>query len=252
MATWSEGCGRSQCKGIKSDGERCAEQELPDLEFCFRHAPDQLISMAEHMSGKKRCAGVVSYIMEQEGTEDRVQRRCGNQALPKSEWCRHHISVRGDVQRWVADQVDDAAGRELVLLRDDLPDAVRERFNNALTPIGNPFEALLEVAAEMKAFKERIGARVATLHVEEWRYSGTRIGEQLRSEIVVYERSMERLATTLVRIARLNIEERMMRITERQAEIIETAMMEALADLNLPAAVQEQARDAIVRRLSVA
>lgn len=248
---WKEGSMRGQCKDVARDGSSCTNEELPDLEYCFAHAPADLVQMAEHMTGKKRCAGIAKY-KQHIGAEDWSNRRCGNASLPQSEWCTYHLRVKGDVQRYVQLRIDQLSSDEIAALskHTDLPQEVYDKLNGIMTPIGNPFEELLLVAAEMKAFKDRVGARVAEMKIEEFRYGGDRIGEQLRAEVLVYERALDRLAVTLVKITRLNIEERLVRITERQAAVIEAAITGALADLNLSVELQEAARMNIVHRLS--
>lgn len=113
----------------------------------------------------------------------------------------------------------------------------------------NPFEALLDMAQELTAWKDICLAKVAKLKEDEWRWDGDRAGEQLRSEVVLYERAAQRATDLLVKIARLGIEERMMRIAERQAAIVETAIVRTLQDLQLPVDMQAQARTRVVQHL---
>lgn len=113
----------------------------------------------------------------------------------------------------------------------------------------SPFDALLEVAQEQMAWKDICLAKLAKLKEDEWRWDGDRAGEQLRSEIIIYERAVERATKTLERIARLGIEERLMRIAERQAAIVETAIVRTLQELDLPLETQAKARTRVVMHL---
>jgi hypothetical protein len=59
-----------------------------------------------------------------------------------------------------------------------------------------------------------MGQRVAELRADSWRYEGA-TAEQVRAEIVLYERALDRTARVLTDIARLDIEERQMRLADR-------------------------------------
>lgn len=116
----------------------------------------------------------------------------------------------------------------------------------------NPLTALLDIAQEQLAFKELCLAKLAKLQEDEWRWDGDRAGEQLRSEIVMYERAIERATNTLVRIGRLGIEERLTRVAERQVAIVETAIVRTLQELDLSPDQQARARERIIRHLKSA
>lgn len=113
----------------------------------------------------------------------------------------------------------------------------------------NPFDALLDVAQEQMLWKDICLAKLAKLKEDEWRWDGDRAGEQLRSEIMLYERAVDRATKTLERIARLGIEERLTRIAERQVAIVETAIVRTLQELDMPVDLQATARTRIVKHL---
>ena len=88
--------------------------------------------------------------------------------------------------------------------------------------IGNPFEELMELASEIVAFKDAVGLLVVGL---EQRVTQLVAGnpdadqeEKIRPQILVYERALDRSANILIRIAQLGIEDRLARVSERQAE----------------------------------
>lgn len=113
----------------------------------------------------------------------------------------------------------------------------------------NPFDALLQVAQEQMAWKELCLAKLAKLKEDEWRWDGDRAGEQLRSEVTLYERSIKEATDLLIKISRLGIEERLMRIAERQQQIVETAIVRTMQDLDLPLDIQVKARKHIILHL---
>jgi hypothetical protein len=103
----------------------------------------------------------------------------------------------------------------------------------------------------VKQWKEAMAERVADLlEAEKLRY-GTDGGEAVRGEIILYERAMDRLANTLAMIAKLNIDERLVRIHEAQRDMVLAAIEAALtkAGINGPAAVE--ARSEAARHLRV-
>lgn len=113
----------------------------------------------------------------------------------------------------------------------------------------NPFDALLEMAQETMEFKDICKVKLSKLKEDEWRWEGERVGEQLRSEVALYERAIQRCTDTLIKIARLGIEERMMRVAERQQAIMERAIVRTMQDLDLPLEMQAKARQQMVLHL---
>lgn len=116
----------------------------------------------------------------------------------------------------------------------------------------DPLQALLEVAHEQLIWKQVCMAKLAKLQEDEWRWDGDRAGEQIRSEITVYERAIERATNTLLKIGRLGIEERLTRVAERQVAIIETAIVRTLQELDLSVDIQAKARTRIIKHLKSA
>lgn len=90
------------------------------------------------------------------------------------------------------------------------------------SPVTDPLSALARLAGEVAAWREAMAAKVNEL--TELRYSGAKTGEQLRAEVELYERAMDRLERILVAMARLNIDERLARIQEQQAAAVVAAV----------------------------
>ena len=108
--------------------------------------------------------------------------------------------------------------------------------------VTNHLEALQKLAGRALALEETIGGIVNDLR--SFRYESEGGGEQLRAEVAVLERAMDRAGRLLVDIARLNIEERMARVTEKQAAIVQDALSAALSEMGF---TMEQRRDATMR-----
>lgn len=102
--------------------------------------------------------------------------------------------------------------------------AVMRELN--VQPVHNPLQALSELAGEILTWKDLMAAHVANLQ-DKLRYEGEH-AEQIRGEVTLYERSMDRAVTVLAAIGRLKIDERLAAITEAQikqmAQILEGAL----------------------------
>lgn len=145
-------------------------------------------------------------------------------------------------------------GKSLEQLRADGRARTLEREARALlyqrdaAPVVNPLEALTQLAGRAAAWEEEIGRRVNELR--SLRYEGIG-GEQLRAEIVVMERAMDRLGHLLVQIAKLNIEERLAGVRKQTADMLERALDQALTVSGLDLAGQAAAREEFKRNLRV-
>jgi len=127
--------------------------------------------------------------------------------------------------------------------------AQRLLYKHDAGPVADPLEALQRLAGRALALEETIGELVNNLRSV--RYETETGGEQLRAEVAVLERAMDRCGKILVDIARLNIEERLARITERQAEIVSEALTAALSEMGMPADQQREARGRVARHLRI-
>jgi hypothetical protein len=98
--------------------------------------------------------------------------------------------------------------------------------------IENPLEELGSLVSEVLVYKDYCAMQVAKLRGDE-RYEG-RGGEQLRAEVALYERSLDRAGRMLIEWSRLDIDERLMKIEEAKAmailEVIRRALLAAELD----------------------
>lgn len=117
-----------------------------------------------------------------------------------------------------------------------------------VSPVGDPFAALSRLAGQVVAWQEAISSIVNDLG-DRIRYEGASGSEQLRAEIALYERAMDRTGQILGMIAKLNIEDRMARVTERQAEALVSALEAALAAAGVTGTAADDARKAAARHL---
>lgn len=113
--------------------------------------------------------------------------------------------------------------------------------------VTDPFSALMQLAGEVLAWQKATAELVNRL--EKIRYQGANGSEQTRAEILLYERAMDRAITVLSAIARLNIEDRLASISERQAEAVISAINAALSQAGVTGAEADAARRAAARHL---
>ncbi len=126
-------------------------------------------------------------------------------------------------------------------------DAARALAQLDVQPIDNPLEALALLAGQAVAWKDAMAARVNELM--EIRFVNDDTSEQLRSEVQLWERALDRCEKVLVSMARLNIDERLAQIDERSAEIVTKAVLATLKDLDVSDEVRREARKSVGRHL---
>lgn len=128
--------------------------------------------------------------------------------------------------------------------------ARRVLYQHDAPAVTNHLDALQRLAGRALALEETIGAIVNDLRSV--RYESEGGGEQLRAEVAILERAMDRAGRLLVDIAKLNIEERLAKVTERQTDQVSAALGAVLAELGLSQDQQKAARVGIASRLRAA
>lgn len=93
-------------------------------------------------------------------------------------------------------------------------------------PVDDPLTELSRLAGQVVAWKDALADKVNQL--TSIRYEDAKMAEQLRSEVALFERALDRCNTVLVSIAKLGIDERLARISELQADIVVRAIDAAL------------------------
>jgi hypothetical protein len=203
--------------------------------YCLAHLPEELLPEAESR-GYIRCTHLV-------GNPDNPNfgERCQNGAMQDSKFCPFHQPK----DKWVVPQTIE---QNLAVTRIH---RIAKEEGIDTTSVANPLAKLLEIAAEAVAFKEELARRVVALEAHEWRYEHV-AGEQIRGDILLYERAIDRAARMLMQITRLGIEERLARVTERQAVIVEQAIVAALEESGATQLMQDKARDVVAKKLRAA
>lgn len=83
----------------------------------------------------------------------------------------------------------------------------------------NPFDTLNQTLIETRQFKELVERKINEMGTdqESWRYQDKAGSEQLRSEIALYERALDRMIRAATALSKLNLEERFVKLSEQQA-----------------------------------
>jgi hypothetical protein len=238
--TYRRGDGR-RCQGTTiTTGTPCQHEEIEGLEFCLPHMPDEYLEEAEDVTGMMRCR-------HQFGAPD----ACHNYAVegadpvvcPKHGMAPGSFAMKQTMRRLVEGKMTDhlaevMSGDGEKLLHPD--------------PMTDPLGELLLLAAEVKAVKELLRGKVAKLFEDDKiRYAHNKAGEQLRMEVLLYERGLDRLAAILVSISKLNIAERLAAIQKQTADMLERALDAALEESGVGFEGKQKARDAMRRHLKV-
>lgn len=127
--------------------------------------------------------------------------------------------------------------------------AARELARIGTEPVSNAFEQLAVVAGEAVAWKNAMAEKVNDLL--EMRYEDAKGAEQLRSEIVVWERALDRCVTTLAAMAKLNIDDRLAGIRQQTLDMLERALDAALESSGAGLEGKQRAREAFRRNIRV-
>lgn len=127
--------------------------------------------------------------------------------------------------------------------------AARELARLDVPPVTDPLTELARLAAQAVAWKDNMAAKVNQL--SSLRYESATGGEQLRAEIALWERALDRCVSTLTAMAKLNLEGRMAAVREATARMLEQALDAALEQAGVGLDKQAEAREVFRRSLKV-
>lgn len=166
--------------------------------------------------------------------KNRRGEQCGRLAIRGGTVCINHGGAAPAAKRKAAERI----AREKA-------NAVLGKLN--IKPVEDPFAAMQELAGELLALKDKFREKVEAL--TQVRYVAET--EQLRAEVAVYSQLLRDCTAVLTSLARLGLDERMVRVREAQAEMIKKAIEGALRDAGLEGTALAAARSGVARRLRV-
>lgn len=117
-----------------------------------------------------------------------------------------------------------------------------------VVPVSDPLTELSKLAGQVLAWKDLIGEQVSTL--TSVGYEGM-TGEQVRGAVQVFERAMDRCASVLTAMAKLNIDDRLAVVSEQQASMVADALAAVMGEMGLSHDQQREARTRVAGHLRV-
>lgn len=115
-------------------------------------------------------------------------------------------------------------------------------------PVDDPLTALARMAGEVMRWKELIAEQVSTL--TSVGYEGM-TGEQVNAAVQVFERALDRCVMVLATMAKLNIDERLAAVSEKQAAVVVDVLTAVLAEMGMNHEQQREARTRVAHKLRV-
>lgn len=161
---------------------------------------------------------------------------CGNYPVPGARVCRYHGGRAPQTQAKAAERLVEAEARRTF-----------GRLADHATPVDNPFDALARTVGEVIAWKDFCAGRIEAL--EHLRSTDEKGAEQIDALVSLFERSLDRSVAALATISKLGIEERLARVSERQADAVVRAVDAALVAAGLSGARVTEARQVVAREL---
>jgi hypothetical protein len=114
-------------------------------------------------------------------------------------------------------------------------------------PVTDPAAELQRVAGEIVAMKDAAARIVQGL--SSMRYVGATGAEQLRAEVAVYERALDRAARVLADMVKLGLEARQVNLAEAQGALVAQAIRAILGELGLTPEQQARVPEVVPRHL---
>lgn len=169
--------------------------------------------------------------------------RCGLAAVPGATVCGRHGGR--------APQVTAAAARRLATAQ-AAAEALQARAIlgcHDVKPIEDPIRELAALGGEILDLKDILAAKVAELR--DWTTSDSFDREGIKAVLGAYERALERCQRLLVDMAKLDLDTRLVRLSEAQADMLERVIevVLALPELGLSKGQRKIAREGVVREL---
>lgn len=158
--------------------------------------------------------------MKCKGTAKSTGKPCQLDAMRGSMVCHKHGGSAPQVR---------AKARERLLAAE----AAEELARLDVQPIDNPLVMLADLLGQAAAFKDVLAVKVNDLGTE-LRFMDAKGAEQLRSEVALWERALDRCERFAVNMARLNIDTRLVAISEQQHAMVLRAVDAALDAAAVP------------------
>lgn len=162
--------------------------------------------------------------------------QCRHLAMIGQNVCKHHGGLSPNAKAAAARRLADAKAEKTV---------ARYLRDQPVPAIDDPIRAMESMIADTQAFYLFVANHVANLDVAEWTGKEGELSEYVR----LLERAQTRSQRFLADWVRLGLEERLVRLSERQAEAIGRVIDGVLNALGLDEATLAKARGELPRQL---
>lgn len=164
--------------------------------------------------------------------------RCKRPPIKGALVCQMHGGQLPPVKKAAAVALTEARVRREISSMRDVPQ---------MTGVNDVYTELLEVLSMCAQWRRLLGDRVS--YLTNLGYSTLENGEQVRADVQLFERSLERSAKVGEMLARLNLDERKAALDERTAAQLGMCIQQILNDLNLTDEQRELAAVVAPRRV---
>lgn len=147
---------------------------------------------------------------------------CKNSPVTGALVCFQHGGALPPVKKAAVKNATEAKVRREIASMRDIPQ---------LTSVGDVYTELLEIASSCRQWRLLLEDRVSYLN--DLGYSSQESGEQVRADVLLFERALERSAKVGEALARLNLDERRAALDERTAATLGLCIQQILNDLDL-------------------
>lgn len=169
-------------------------------------------------------------------TSKQTGERCQKFAVDGATVCRYHGGNAKQVRRKAEQRVVDREVR-----------ATFGRLADHSTPVADPLTALGELAGHVTAWMDFLSQQVSEL--TELRFQDLKGSEQIDGRVQLFRQALVDCNQVLGTYARLGIDDRLARISERQAEVVMKAIDSALEAVEVPSERRPAALRAAARHL---
>lgn len=173
------------------------------------------------------------------------QKLCKEEAVINFDYCISHLNTPRGLQHMV-DRV--RTGR--VLVQSDIDRHVESKLAVPDKDVQTTaLEKMLDALERVTAFERYTEKLVANLDSSDWRFLDRTGSEQLRSEVQLYERAMERTARVLKDTSKMAIQEKMVSLGRAQTELMVRVLMGVISDMGMSAKDLDRAKGILLQKL---
>lgn len=224
---------RPRCQSVAWHGERCKNAAKEGQTTCIWHDAAYIDKVNERRFQGPKDDNPNQWHVRCSAKNLRTQKQCGKNAMRGLEVCQYHGGAHPAAREMGERVMQDRIQRlEMRKLMEEHGITEEEAFN--------PLLQLQKLVVETVRIKDFFLKQMSEL--EDITYDD-RLGiEQVRQAVQLYERAADRTGRLLVDMARLDIDGRLAKISERQGDIIATILQKVLGRLDLADEVRNSAQ----------